>query len=160
MQILHARSFHWICVANTQRNKTDNSYCPIYNSLTNGSAPLDVSKKIADFSYCESVEIIVGTFPVQQQTNCVDCGLFGIAFATSLAHNENPVRRVYDTAKLRQHLVSCLEAGKMSVFPSHSTQMNKRQATLNAIEIYYSCRMPYDNASEGDDMIEYTKCCA
>ena len=53
---------------------------------------------------------------MQQQTNCVDSGLFIIAFATSLGHIENPVRRVSDTTKLRQHLVSCLEAGKMSVF--------------------------------------------
>ena len=62
---------------------------------------------------------------MQQQINCVDCGLFAIAFATSLAHNENPVKRVYNTAKLRQHLVLCLEAGKMSVFPSHSTNEKK-----------------------------------
>ena len=46
MQILHAGSFHWICVANTQRNKTVNSYCQIYNSLTKESVPLDVAKQI------------------------------------------------------------------------------------------------------------------
>ena len=48
-----------------------------------------------------------------------------MGFATSLVHNENPVRRVYDTTKLRQHLVSCLEARKMSVFPSHITNEKK-----------------------------------
>ena len=53
MQILHAGSFHWIYVANTQKNKTDDSYCQIYDSLTNGSVPLDVAKQIAAFSYCE-----------------------------------------------------------------------------------------------------------
>ena len=31
--------------------------------------------------------------------------------------------------------------------------------TLNAIEIYCSCRILYDNTSEDDDMIECTKCC-
>ena len=31
------------CVANTQRNKTDRSYCQIYDSLTNGSVPVDVA---------------------------------------------------------------------------------------------------------------------
>ena len=126
IQILYAGSFHWIRVANTQKNKTDNSYCQICDSLTNGSVPLDVAKQIAVFSYCELAEIVAEVLSVQQQTNCVDCGLFAIAFATSLAHNENPVRRVYDTTKLRQHLVSCVEAGKMSVFPSHSTNEKKR----------------------------------
>ena len=128
--------------------------------MTNGSVPLDVANQIAAFSYCELAEIVVEVLPVQQQTNCVDCGLFVIAFPTSVAPNENPVRRVYDTTKLRQHLVSCLEAGKMSVFPSHSTNEKKDfKATLNAIEIYCSCRMPYDNTSEDDNMIECTKCC-
>ena len=123
--MLQAESFHWICVANTQRNKTDNSYCQIYDSLTNGSVPLDVAKQIAAFSYCELAKIVAEVLPVQQQTDCVNCGLFAIAFATSLAHNENPVRRVYDTTKLRQHLVSCLVARKMSVFPSHSANEKK-----------------------------------
>ena len=53
MQILHAGSFHWIYAANTQKNKTDDSYCQIYDSLTNGSVPLDVAKQIAAFSYYE-----------------------------------------------------------------------------------------------------------
>ena len=114
IQIPQAGSFHWICVAN-------HSYCQIYDSLTNESVPLDVAKQIAAFSYCESAKIVAEDFPVQQQRNCFDCVLFAIAFATSLAHNENSVRRVYDATKLRQHLVSCLEAGKMLVFPSHST---------------------------------------
>ena len=41
------------------------------------------------------------------------------------------------------------------------TQMKKKdlKETLNAIEIYCSCRILYDNTSEDDDMIECTKCC-
>ena len=89
--------------------------------------------------------------PVQQETNCVDCGLLAVAFATNLTHNENPVRRVYDTTKLRQHLVSCLENGKMSVFPSHSSNKKKDfKATVNGIGIYCPCQMPYYNTSEDD----------
>ena len=122
--------------------------------MTNGSVPLDVAKQIAAFSYCESAEIVAEVLPVQQQTNCVDCGLFAIAFATTLARNENPVRRTYDTTKLRQHLVSCLEVGRMSVMPSHRTNEKKDfKAILNAIEIYCSCQMTYDNTSKDDDMI-------
>ena len=57
IEVLHAGSFHWICVASTQKNKTDNSYCQIYNNLTNRSVPLDVTKQIATLSYCESAKI-------------------------------------------------------------------------------------------------------
>ena len=128
--------------------------------MTNGSVHLDVAKQIAVFSYCESAEIVAEVLPEQQQTNCVDCGLFAITFSTSLAHNENSVRRVYDTTQLRQYLVSCLEAGNMLVFLSHSTNEKRDfKTTLNAIEIYCSCRMPYGNTSEDGDMIECPKCC-
>ena len=82
-------------------------------------------KQIAAFSYCESAEIVAEVLPVQQPANCVDCGLFAIAGATSLSHNQNLVRQVYGTTKLRQHLVSCLDARKMSVFSSHSTNEKK-----------------------------------
>ena len=65
IQILHAGSFHGICVANTHRKKTDNSCCQIYNSLTNVSVTLDVEKQIAAFSYCDSIEIVAEVLPVQ-----------------------------------------------------------------------------------------------
>ena len=45
---------------------------------------------------------------VQQQDNGVDCGLFALAFATSLAFGDDPCLTVYDSSKLRQHLVNCL----------------------------------------------------
>ena len=77
---------------------------------------------------------------MQQQINCVDFGLFAIAFATSLAHNENPVRRIYNTTIPRQHFVSCQEAGKLSLFSYHSINEKKDfKGTFNAIEIYCSC---------------------
>ena len=115
-------------------------------------------KQIAAFSYCEWAEIVAEVLPVQQPANCVDCGLFAIAGATSLSHNQNLVRQVYGTTKLRQHLVSCLDARKMSVFSSHSTN-EKKTSTFNAIEIYCSRRMPSDNTREDDHMIGCTKCC-
>ena len=36
---------------------------------------------------------------------------------------------------------------------------NDFKATLNAIEIYCSCRMLFDSTSEDDDMIKCVKCC-
>ena len=42
----------------------------------------------------------------------------------------------------------------MSVMPSHRTNEKKDfKAILNAIEIYCSCQMTYDNTSKDDDMI-------
>ena len=73
-----------------------------------------------------SAKTVPEVFPVQKQTNYIDCGSLAIAFANCLAHYETPLRWFYDTTKLRQHLISCLEAVKMSVFPTHSTNEKKK----------------------------------
>ena len=49
VQILHSGSFHWICVANMQSNKTDNGYCQIHDILTSESFYLDPANQIATF---------------------------------------------------------------------------------------------------------------
>ena len=56
---------------------------------------------------------------VQQQPNSYDCGLFAIANVVEFCFSPdsfNP-RIIYDVSKMRQHLIECLENGKMSAFP-------------------------------------------
>ena len=158
IQILHSGSYHWICTANMSQSKKENSYCQIYDSLTGGTVHPDVAKQIAAFSFCPSSEIVAEVMPVQQQNNGVDCGLFAIAFATSLAFNEDPALTTYDTKLLRTHLISCLEVGKMSLFPKKNVKVKTFQGKINTIELYCACRMPYVPHSEEDDMIECSKC--
>ena len=57
--------------------------------------------------------------PVQQQGNCVDCGLFVIAFAVILAFGNKPEMISYDEGNLRRHLVECLKLEKFSPFPEY-----------------------------------------
>ena len=57
-------------------------------------------------------------FPaVQIQRGGSDCGLFALAFATSLCEGENPSRISYIQHELRDHLFGCLESGVISTFP-------------------------------------------
>ena len=97
IQLLHVGRLHWVCVAGLASGKNDNSECQVYDSLSNGKVSSDLASQIAAFSMCKSAEIILEIKSVQQQTNSVDCGLFAIAFATSLAHGEDPTTTTYDT---------------------------------------------------------------
>ena len=90
-------SLHWVCVANASENKSHNGECKLYGSLSNVKISLDVAKQIASFSFCDLPKILVEIKGVQQQTNSVDCGLFAIAFATSLAFGEDPANVTYIT---------------------------------------------------------------
>lgn len=55
---------------------------------------------------------------IQQQDNSVNCGVFAIAYATSILNGENPEKLVFDSEKLRQHLISCFCSGTIKPFPS------------------------------------------
>ena len=54
--------------------------------------------------------------PVQQQLNGSDCGVFSIAYATSLMFIDDPKKVQYDISKMREHLIKCLKSGKMEQF--------------------------------------------
>jgi hypothetical protein len=58
--------------------------------------------------------------PVQQQMGTFDCGLFALAFASSLLQKTIPDAIVYDQAKMRAHFVSCLENKSIEPFPETS----------------------------------------
>ena len=157
VQILHAGSLHWVTVANMDDEKNSRAECYLYDSLSSGKVSTDIAKQIAAFSFCESAELLVNVMPVQQQGNSVDCGVFAIAFATSLSFGENPCNITFDIKEIRKHLVTCLERIEMSPFPRNNSKRSiKCQPSLNTIEIYCSCRMPYDK--NGEDMVECSNC--
>ena len=93
----------------------------------------------------ESIDIAQQS--VQQQRNSVDCGLFAIAFATSLAFGGNPCDVAYDQKLMRKHFLDCLKKEEMMPFPECS---NSKTRTIEcprkylAIELFCEGREPYD----------------
>ena len=150
IQILHAGSLHWVCVANTSANRKDNQEHYLYDSLIGNKIEEDLFFQIAFYSLCRKDELIIQTMPVQQQKNSVDCGPFAIAFATTLAFGGDPSDIVYDPEGLRPHLLHCLEAGKMEEFPTliSSKRSIRAKKRTNAIELFCSCRTPYKENTE------------
>ena len=86
---------------------------------------------------------------IMRQPNSNDCGVFAAAVATELAHYCDPTLCKWDTSQLRQHLLLCLEAGKMTRFPT----VGKRRIAFGSRirksipeKLYCMCRMPNDTA--------------
>lgn len=98
IQILHTGALHWICVGNT---KNHNNSCNVYDSLSSGNITPSVACQIALFCHTADPEIRVEICSIQQQKNYVDCGLYAIAFATTLALGCDPTKVVYDRERLR-----------------------------------------------------------
>ena len=151
VQILHAGSLHWVCVASVKENENNQSH-QIYDSLISNKIKLDVIEQIADYSFCSKEELLLEIMPVQQQKNGVDCGLFAIAFATSLAFHEDPSVTSYDVERLRPHLVKSLEEGKLTMFPklAEGKRVIRCRQQMNAVELFCSCRKPWRKNNNPD----------
>ena len=161
IQILHTGHTHWICVANTKPGKESNDTCYVYDSLNGGSLSKLSSNQIAEFSHEPSMAIKINIRPVQQQTNGVECGLYAIAFATSLAFGENPEKIIYDEKNMRKHLVKCLTNEKMEPFPTCDwlRRIARCRSSVFVMSLYCACRRPYFKpASRDEDMAQCSSC--
>ena len=54
---------------------------------------------------------------VQRQSATSDCGLFALAFATSLLDKVDPEMELYNQKLMRQHLLNALEKTTSLLFP-------------------------------------------
>ena len=84
VQILHVRGNHWVVVSNLLcRDNEIKYYDTIYN---------DIDQRTQDFlnnMFGEDITVTVD-IQVQKQKGDEDCGVFCIAIAISLLHNQAP----------------------------------------------------------------------
>ena len=94
---------------------------------------------------------------VQWQSGSSDCGLFALAFATSLCQGFDPANISYDQQQMRNHLLQCICRGNISAFPHRSlsrraTKMSRTRTEI--VQVFCVCRLP-DN---GETMIQCASC--
>lgn len=94
----------------------------------------------------------------QRQRNGFDCGVFAIAFATSLAHGEDPSKLTYVLSQLRKHLAACMELERLTPFPSKISADNEgiREKIVKE-PIYCICRRS-SYLVGGSEMVECEDC--
>ena len=136
IQILHNGKNHWLTISTIGLPaSTVNVYDSLYQSLS--QCTID---QICAVMFSTNDAVHVRFIDVEQQTNNSDCGVYAIAYATSLCSSEDISCIQYCVSKMRSHLVSCLEKGQMSPFPSicrsGSTCSVVAQET---IQIFCSC---------------------
>lgn len=85
---------------------------------------------------------------VQQQPNSHDCGLFAIANVVEFCYSPNSFnsRTFFSVSKMRQHLIHCLENGKMTEFPKEKNKcrgnLNSYTCRVSKIPVWCHCKMP------------------
>ncbi|KAF3698781.1 Calcium-responsive transcription factor [Channa argus] len=132
----------------------------IYDSLLPSSCtPLTLRQQIVALykTFCKGPDGIleVQIKCTQKQQRAMDCGLFAIANAVSLASGIDPADIQYNLNVMRAHLHTCLTKGKLKMFPH--TQRKSRWIVAERCEIlskYCICHQYKEKA----DMVQCNEC--
>ena len=100
---------HWIS------SYYDGCTVHIYDSLNRFSLR-KLDEKYIKILYGEGVPIKF--HKVQQQNNVYDCGIFAIAFMTSICFGKKPENEKYNLIKMRQHTYKMLKDRELYEFPT------------------------------------------
>ena len=152
VQILHDGSAHWVTIStiscmHPEVKIFDSLYCTLSPAL---------KRQIAALLATKERKISVHFMDVQMQAGSSDCGLFAIAFATSLCYGQSPGKFHFDQSAMRKHLISCFERGHFEMFPIDRNRRSKNKVkATKTIAVYCSCRMP---ELLGSEMIQCADC--
>ena len=112
IQLLFVASNHWLCAVVSE----DKSEIKIYDSLYS-TAKISVMDKLIDLIHSNYEKVTFNFMNTHQQSGTSDCGVFAIAAATSICHNEDLAAIQWDQSQMRGHLITCLERERMKPFP-------------------------------------------
>ncbi len=139
VQVLNVYGSHWLTVSNLS--------CPpgvikIYDSMPNCALYSKTKRHIASIVMTKETSIEVQFVDVQIQSGVSDCGLFALAFSTSLCSGDDPAEFNYSQHEFRSHVLKCLECREITPFPARQRKRTARIRGYSTIEVHCTCRQP------------------
>ena len=116
MQILHVYGDHWIAVSTVGCTANTEEDIVIYDSKY-ASLSADTKLLLSQLVHTDKPVFTVKIASVTKQSGSTDCGLFAIAYITSIAFDLDPAQYVFNQTAMRLHLQKCFEE-KNYTFPS------------------------------------------
>ena len=150
VQVVNVCNNHWLALSTVGCKQ---STIKVFDSLQGGGLPKHTMKLVADLMQCQDKQITLEFVDVQEQRGSSDCGLFAIAFITSVCCGVDPATLNYNQKAMRQHLLECIENDQMKPFPSEQGRKPKPSET-ECLKVYCTCRLPY----HGSPMVECSNC--
>ena len=147
---MHVNNNHWIA-ASTLNLNCSKANITIYDSM-NSSVSIQTKNILAKLLKTNEDSFTIQLAKVNKQSGTDDCGVFVSAYCTSLAFGQDPSSVVYDQGKLREHLVTCLENTKMTLFPT--IRARRTASCYVSVDVYCTCRCPYT----GEQMVACDNC--
>ena len=110
---MHTGNSYWVCVSSIGCLP---GIVKLYDSLYHNIIE-EVEVQVVDLvgeEYLKGITVV----SVQQQPTGNDCGVLASAFATCLVHYQTPETLQFNKSVMRQHLLECLVAGKLTLSPT------------------------------------------
>ncbi len=144
MQVLNVADSHWILISTIN--------CPpgFVNAYDSGGRYTTSRNKeeIAALLHTSKDKITIRYMNVQHQIGASDCGLFALAFATSLCLAIDPTSVVYNQSHMRNHLIKSLEKGQLEHFLIHrSRRPISHPSKTESFDVYCHSRLTSSGAA-------------
>ena len=150
MQVLNVANSHWITISTIGcEDSTVNVYDSLHGYLTSRTQRL-----VADLVQCRNRAIKLQYCDVQWQSGANDCGLFALAFATSLCSGQNPATTSYNEGQMRSYLLDGLVSGDIQPFPTRGPRRKIQRPTIKLIPVFCVCRL----TDTGTQMVQCSAC--
>lgn len=132
--IIFNPGMHWVTLSNI--GCAENTW-GLYNSMCN-ICNMDPYIQFFKQLFPDLDAVFIDKRCVQQQSNSNDCGIFALAFATSLCYQKDPGTVLYVEDRLRSHYNSCISNNKAVEFPSNEMRVRnyfRRRAKLQYLNL-------------------------
>ena len=136
VQILFTGEDHWLTVSTFG---LQSSFIHVLDSL-HSTLSSSAKDQICALLNTDQDTINVQFVNTEKQTNTNDCGLYAIAYATSVCLGENVSQLKYHSKEMRPHLKHCLETGTMTTFPSSQREQEPLLCDPELIYVHCYCR--------------------
>ena len=123
LQILHVNGCHWIAVSTVDCTASTEDIV-VYDSKY-ASLSTETKLLLSQLVHTDKPAFTVKVASVTKQSGSADCGVFAIAYITSIAFGLDPAQYVFNQAAMRPHLQKCFEEKK-----SHLSQFCERDDHL------------------------------
>ena len=87
--------------------------------------------------FISNQELILQPPSVQKQSGGIDCGLFTLAFATALCHNNDPAKMSFYQKSMRTHFNTCNHEELIRNFPHHLKKTASRNSIIKSINLTF-----------------------
>ena len=151
VQVVNVSNSHWITISTIgcEESSTVNVYDSLHGTLSSRSQRL-----VADIVQSREHAIKVQYIDVQWQSGASDCGLFALAFATSLCSGQDPATNSYNQGQMRTHLLDFLVSGVIRPFPTRGSRRKIQPPRIKLIPVFCVCRL----TDTGTKMVQCSSC--